>query len=34
MIQNTLKVTETLAFEYPSESAQRELSNKYQHDRV
>ena len=28
------KMTETLAHGYSSESAQRELSNEYQHDRV
>ena len=34
MMQKTLKMTETLAYGYSSESAQRELSNEYQHDRV
>ena len=34
MTQNTLRITETLAYGYPSESAQRELSNEYQHDRA
>ena len=29
-----LKMTETLAYGYPSESAQRALSHEYQHDRV
>ena len=36
-IQNdakTLKMTETLAYGYPSESTEQELSNEYQHDRV
>ena len=36
-IQNdakNLKMTETMAYEYSSESAQRELSNEYQLDRV
>ena len=27
-------MTETLAYGYPSEIAQRKLSNEYQHDRV
>ena len=30
----TLKMTETLAHGYSSESTQQELSNKYQHDMV
>ena len=30
----TRKMTETLAYGYSSESAQRELSNEYQHDRI
>ena len=35
MLQKTLKKkTETLAHGYSSESAQRELLNEYQHDRV
>ena len=33
-MQKTLKMTETLTNGYPSESTQREVSNKYQHDRV
>ena len=32
MIQNNFKMTETLT--YSSESAQRQLSNEYQHNRV
>ena len=28
-----LEMSETLAYGYPSESTQRELSNEYQHDR-
>ena len=34
MIQKNLKMTETLAQGYSSESTQRELSCEYQHDRV
>ena len=34
MMQKTWKITETLANGYSSESAPRELSNEYQHDRV
>ena len=34
MMQKTLQMTETLANGYSSESAQRELSNEYQHDTV
>ena len=34
MLQKTLKITETLANGYSSESTQQELSNKYQHDSV
>ena len=34
MMQKTLKMTETLANGYSSESTQLELSNEYQHDRV
>ena len=34
MMQKALKMTETLAHEYSSESPQQELSNEYQHDRV
>ena len=34
MMQKTWKITETLAYGYSSESAQWELSNEYQHDRV
>ena len=34
MMQKTLKMTETLANGYSSESTQQELSNEYQHDRV
>ena len=34
MMQKTLKMTETLAHEYSSESTQRELSNEYPYDRV
>ena len=33
-MQKPLKMTETLAHAYSSESTQRELSNEYQHDRV
>ena len=33
-MQKPLKMTETLAHGYSSESTQRELSNEYQHDRV
>ena len=33
-MQKTLKVIETLAHGYSSESSQRELSNEYQHNRV
>ena len=33
-MQKIWKMTETLAHGYSSESAQRELSNEYQHDRV
>ena len=33
MMQKTLKMTKTLASGYSYESAQRELSNEYQHDR-
>ena len=31
---NKLKMTETLAYGYSSESTQQELSNEYKHDRV
>ena len=34
MIKKTWIITETLAYGYSSESAQRELSNEYQHERV
>ena len=34
MMLKTWKMTETLAYGYSYESAQWELSNKYQHDRV
>ena len=34
MVQKTWKINETLACGYSSDSAQWELSNKYQHDRV
>ena len=34
MMEEKLKMAETLAHGYSSESTQRELSNKYQHDRV
>ena len=34
MMQKNLKMTETLANGYSYESAQQELSNEYQHDRV
>ena len=34
MMQKSWKITETLAYRYSSESAQRGLSNEYQHDRV
>ena len=34
MMAKTGEVTETMANGYSSESTQRELSNKYQHDRV
>ena len=34
IMQKTWKMTETLAYEYSSESTQWELSNEYQHDRV
>ena len=34
MMQKTLKMTETMAYGYSSESAQQGLSNEYQHDRV
>ena len=34
MIPKNLKMTETLAHGYLSESTQQELSNEYQHDRV
>ena len=34
MMQKNFKMTETLANGYSYESAQRELSNQYQHDRV
>ena len=30
---NNLKMTETLAYGYSSESTQRELSNEYQHEK-
>ena len=33
-MQNTWKMTETLAHLYSSESTPQELSNEYQHDRV
>ena len=33
-MQKSGKMTEKLAYGYSSESAQRELSNEYQHDRV
>ena len=29
-----MKMTETLAYRYSSESTQRELSNEHQHDRI
>ena len=32
MILKTLKMNETLAYGYSSDSTQRELSNEYQHD--
>ena len=32
MMQKTWKMTETLAHWYSSESAEHELSNRYQHD--
>ena len=34
MMQKNWKMTETLAHGYSSESAQRKLSNEYQHGRV
>ena len=34
MIQQTWKLTETLAYGSSSESIPQELSNEYQHDRV
>ena len=34
MMQNSVKMTQTLANGYSSESTQQELSNEYQHDRV
>ena len=34
MIHKTLQMTENLVHGYSSESAQRELFNEYQHDRV
>ena len=34
MMQKPVKMTETLANGYSSESSQGELSNEYQHDRV
>ena len=34
MMQKKLKVTETMAHGYSSESTQRELSNEYQHSKV
>ena len=34
MMQKNWKMTETLAYGYPSESTRQELSNEYQHDRV
>ena len=34
MMQKNFKMTETLANGYSYESAQRELSNEYQHDRI
>ena len=34
MMQKNMKMTETLAYGYSSESTQRELSNEYQHDQV
>ena len=34
MMQKKMKMTETLANGYSSESTQRELSNEYQDDRV
>ena len=34
MMQKALKITETLANGYSSESTQQELSNEYQHDKV
>ena len=34
MIFKNLKMSETQAYGYSSESTQRELSNEYQHDRV
>ena len=33
-MQKTLKMTETLAYKYSSESTQWELSDEYQHDKV
>ena len=33
MMQKNLKIAETLAYGYSSESTRRELSNEYQHDR-
>ena len=34
MTPKTYEMDETLAYGYSSESAERELSNEYQHDRV
>ena len=34
MMQKKLKMIETLAYGYSSESTQQDLSNKHQHDRV
>ena len=34
ILQNTLKMTETLAYWYSSESTQRDLFNEYQYDRI
>ena len=34
MMQKSIKITETLADGYSSDSTQQELCNEYQHDRV
>ena len=34
MMQKNLKITQTLAHGYSSESIRQELSNEYQHDRI